>query len=214
MKKMKVIAFNGSPKKGGNTFTALQSIQPIFGENGVELEILQIGSSTIQGCMACGACRTNKNERCIFDKDPVNEIIQKVKEADGIILASPVYYASINGTFKSFLDRLFYVSGSNGNLFRHKVGAALVVVRRVGGINAFLDLNNYLLYSEMIIPGSNYWNVVYGSKPGEVLKDHEGLQTLAVLAQNFCWTLKLIEHGKEQFPAPERVKKIGTNFIR
>lgn len=214
MKKMKVIAFNGSPKKGGNTFKALQSMQPIFEQNGVDFEILHIGNSTIQGCMACGTCRTNKNEGCVFDKDPVNEMIQKAKEADGIIIASPVYYASINGTFKSFLDRMFYVSGSNGHLFRHKVGAAVVVTRRAGGSNAFLDLNNYLLYSEMIIPASNYWNVLHGSKPGEVLEDHEGLQTLAVLARNFCWTLKLIAHGKEQFPAPERVKKIGTNFIR
>ena len=214
MKKMKVIAFNGSPKKGGNTFNALQSMQPIFEQNGVDFEILHIGNSTIQGCMACRACRTNKNERCVFDKDPVNEMIQKAKEADGIIFASPVYYASINGTFKSFLDRMFYVSGSNGHLFRHKVGAAVVVTRRAGGSNAFLDLNNYLLYSEMIIPASNYWNVLHGSKPGEVLEDHEGLQTLAVLAQNFCWILKLIEHGKELFPSPEKTNKISTNFIR
>ena len=111
--------------------------------------------------------------------------------------------------FRSYVLRI----GSNGHLFRHKVGA-VVVTRRAGGSNAFLDLNNYLLYSEMIIPASNYWNVLHGSKPGEVLEDHEGLQTLAVLARNFCWTLKLIAHGKEQFPAPERVKKIGTNFIR
>lgn len=135
-----------------------------------------------------------------------------MKESDGILLASPVHYASVAGNMKSFLDRVFYTSGANKNLFRHKVGASLVAVRRSGGLPAFNVLNNYLTYSEMIIPTSNYWNVIHGTTPGDILKDEEGIQVLRVLGKNMAWIMKIINESK--ISAPDQEKKQVTNFIR
>jgi multimeric flavodoxin WrbA len=150
----------------------------------------------------------------VLPGDPVNELIQKMKEADGIILASPVYYSAIAGTMKSFLDRAFYVSGANDQMLRHKVGAAVVAVRRSGGMPTFHQLNNYLLYSEMLLPTSNYWNVIHGRAPGEVTQDLEGVQIMRVLGKNMAWLMKLVQHGKESVPPPEREQKTLFNFIR
>ena len=208
---MKVIAINGSPKTNGNTHTALALVGEQLQKEGIEFEIIQVGNKLIRGCMACGACAKNLNEKCIYD-DAVNACLQKLKTADGILLGAPVHYAGIAGTMKSFLDRLFYVAGVNGGLFRHKVGASVVAVRRSGGVPTFDALNHYITYAEMIMPGSNYWNVIHGREPGEVLQDHEGNQVMRVLGKNMAWLLKLVAAGKAQ--APQREDKVVTNFVR
>ena len=151
---------------------------------------------------------------CTTTGDNLNEWIQSMKNADGIILASPVYYAGIAGTMKCFLDRAFYVSGSNGGLFRQKVGAAVVAVRRTGGSVTFDSLNHYLTYSEMILATSSYWNIIHGRTPGEVEQDHEGAQIMSVLGNNMAWLLKMREQTKSTLPAPAAVKKVVTSFIR
>ncbi|CEP84239.1 flavodoxin family protein [Paraclostridium sordellii] len=211
---MKVVAFNGSPHKKGNTYNAIETVAKELEKEGIEVEIVHVGNKAIRGCMACGGCSRNQNERCVLDKDEVNEWIQKMKEADGIILGSPVYYSAIAGTMKSFLDRAFYVASSNGGMFRHKVGASVVAVRRSGGIPVFDQLNNYINYSEMIMPTSNYWNVAYGTAPGEVTQDEEGMQIMRVLGKNMAWMMKLVEAGKSQVKENEKEDKIFTNFIR
>ncbi|ABP67979.1 NADPH-dependent FMN reductase [Caldicellulosiruptor saccharolyticus DSM 8903] len=210
---MKVVAFNGSPRKEGNTYHAIKIVAEELQKEGIEVEIVQVGDKAIRGCLACGTCAKNRNERCVID-DEVNEWIQKMKETNGIILASPVHYASISATMKAFLDRAFYVAGVNGSLFRHKVGAALVAVRRSGGITAFNQLMQYLNYAEMLIATSNYWNVIHGRLPGEVLQDEEGVQIMRVLGKNMAWLLKLVENGKGNLKEPEKEPKIFTNFVR
>ncbi|CEN81880.1 multimeric flavodoxin WrbA family protein [[Clostridium] sordellii] len=211
---MKVVAFNGSPHKRGNTYNAIETVAKELEKEGIEVEIVHVGNKAIRGCIACGGCSRNQNERCVLDKDEVNEWIQKMKEADGIILGSPVYYSAIAGTMKSFLDRAFYVASSNGGMFRHKVGASVVAVRRSGGIHVFDQLNNYINYSEMIMPTSNYWNVAYGTAPGEVTQDEEGMQIMRVLGKNMAWMMKVVEAGKSQVKENEKEDKIFTNFIR
>ena len=211
---MKVIAINGSPKKEGNTYHALKMVGDELLESGIEFEILHVGHKLIHGCTACGKCSVNRDEKCSLGTDGLNQWIQIVKAADGIIIGSPVYYSGIAGTMKCFLDRLFYVSGSNGNLFRHKVAAAVVAVRRTGG-SATLDvLNHYLTYAEMIVATASYWNVIHGRLPNEVSQDGEGVQIMRVLGKNMAWLLKMKEatSGTIQPPIPE--KKVITNFIR
>jgi multimeric flavodoxin WrbA len=211
---MKVIAINGSPHAKGNTFHALSVIGSQLAESGIEFEIHHVGHKLIHGCIACGNCRTSKDERCHLKDDGVKEAIQKMKEADGIILASPVYFSGIAGTMKSFLDRAFYVAGGNGGLFRNKVAASVVVLRRTGGSMTFDSLNHYLLYSEMMIATSNYWNIIHGRTPGEVLQDEEGVQTMQVLAKNMAWQLEMREATKGNIPAPKPTEKILRGFIR
>ena len=211
---MKVIAINGSPKAEGNTYHALRVIGNQLAESGFELEIIHVGNKAIHGCTGCGQCFKHKDERCHMKDDGVNDAIQKMKEADGIIIASPVFYAGIAGTMKCFLDRAFYVAGSNGGLFRNKVGASVVAVRRTGGSMTFDSLNHYILYSEMLIATSNYWNVVHGRTPGEVLQDEEGVQIMQVLAKNMAWQLKMREATKDSIPAPAPTPKVMTNFVR
>ncbi len=211
---MRVIAINGSPHKEGNTWHALRMIGSVLEKKGIEFEIIHIGNTAVRGCMACGGCGKNKDEKCTITTDPLNEWLQSMKTADGIILASPVYYSGIPGTMKCFLDRAFYVSGSNGGMFRHKVGAALVAVRRTGGSSTLDGLNHYLNYSEMIIAASNYWNVIHGRTPGEVEKDEEGKQIMEVLGHNMAWLLKMRDQTRNSLSAPERVIKVSTSFIR
>lgn len=211
---MKVVAFNGSPKKEGNTYHALKIVMEELEKEGIETEIIQVGHKTIKGCIACNQCLRNRDERCAIKNDEVNDWIQVMKEADGIILASPVYFSAIAGTMKSFLDRAFYVSGMNGNLFRQKVGGSVVAVRRSGGVPTFNQLNNYLNYAEITMPNSNYWNVIHGARPGEVLQDEEGVQIMQVLGKNIAWALKKDEHCQESIEAPKKVRKAYTNFIR
>jgi multimeric flavodoxin WrbA len=211
---MKVVAINGSPRKEGNTYHAIRTVFAELEKEGIETEIIHVGNQNIRGCTACSQCIKNKDEKCVITGDPVNEWIQKIKEADGIILGSPVYFSGIAGTMKSFLDRAFYVAGMNKQLFRHKVGAAVVAVRRSGGMPTFQQLNNYLLYSEMNIPTGNYWNVIHGTMPGDALKDEEGIQALRLLGKNMAWTLKLKESGEGSVEAPMSEKKRYTSFIR
>ncbi len=211
---MKVVAINGSPHKEGNTYHALQTVLDQLHENGIDSEIIHIGNKSVSGCIACNKCMKNKDEKCVITTDDTNIWIQKLKEADGILLGSPVHYASLGSNLKSFLDRAFYVAGANGSLFRHKVGASVVAVRRSGGLPTFNELNNYLTYSEMLIPTSNYWNVIHGTKPGDALKDTEGLQIMRILGKNMSWLLKLVEAGKDTVEKPAPEKKEWTSFIR
>lgn len=211
---MKVVAFNGSPQKEGNTYHAIKIVTKELEKENIETEIIHVGNKSIRGCTACGQCIKNKNEKCVLPGDEVNEWIQKMKKADGIILGSPVYYSSIAGTMKAFLDRAFYVTGVNDSILRHKVGASVVAVRRSGGLTTFNELNNYINYSEMIMPNSNYWNVIHGTQPGESLKDEEGIQIMRVLGKNMAWCLNLVENGKGMVDEPKRENKIFTNFIR
>jgi multimeric flavodoxin WrbA len=211
---MKVIAINGSPKKEGNTFHALSMVGNELKAVGIEFEILHIGHKMIHGCLACGKCAINKDEKCSIQSDELNDWIQQVKQADGIILGSPVYFSGISGTMKSFLDRIFYVSASNGNLFRYKVAAAIVAVRRTGGSVTFDSLTHYLTYSEMIIATSRYWNVIHGRTPGEATQDDEGAQIMSVLGKNMAWLLKMKEATASTIEPPKVVEKVFTNFIK
>lgn len=211
---MKVVAINGSPRKEGNTYHALKIMGEKFKENNIDFEILHVGNKAVHGCLACGKCRQTKDEKCAITNDPVNEWIQVMKSADGLILGSPVYFSGIAGTMKSFLDRSFYVSLCNGNLFRHKVGASVVVLRRSGGSSTFDSLNHYITYGEMTLATSNYWNIAHGTMAGEVEQDGEGRQIMEVLASNMSWLIKMREQSKDSLPAPAAVGKIATNFIR
>ena len=210
---MKVVAFNGSPNKEGNTWHALKMVTAELEKAGIEAEIVHVGNKVIRGCTACYQCVKNKNEQCVLPGDDVNEWVQKMKGADGIILGTPVHYSAIGGTMKSFLDRAFFVTGVNDGMLRHKVGAAVVAVRRSGGLPTFDQLNNFLNYAEMLLPTSNYWNVIHGRSPGEVLQDEEGVQIMRVLGKNMAWLMKLVENGKGTIVPPEREAKIYMNFI-
>lgn len=211
---MKVAAFNGSPNKNGNTYHAIRMVADALEKEGIATEIIHVGNKAVRGCLACGQCVKKKNEQCIQSEDPVNEWIQKMKEADGLIFGSPVHFAAMAGTMKSFMDRAFYVAGVNNGLLRHKVGASVVAVRRSGGLPAFNQLNNFIVYSEMLMPASNYWNVIHGTRPGEAVKDEEGAQIMRTLGNNMAWLMKLVEHGKATIAPPERENKIYMNFIR
>jgi len=211
---MKTIAFNGSPKAEGNTFQALKMVTAELEKEGIETEIIHVGNKVVRGCIACNQCVKNQNEQCVLTGDDVNEWIQKMKQADGILLGSPVHYAAIGGTMKSFLDRAFYVTGVNGGMLRHKVGASVAAVRRSGGLPAFNQLNNFLAYAEMLLASSNYWNVIHGTAPGEVTEDEEGRQIMRVLGKNMAWMMKLVENGKGKVVPPDQETKVFTNFVR
>lgn len=211
---MKVVAFNGSPKVNGNTYQALKMVGEQLEKEGIDFEIIHVGNKLIHGCTGCGTCRKTQNQKCIISTDPVNEWIQKLIHADGILLGSPVYFASLTGTMKSFLDRAFYVATVNGSLLRHKVGAAVVAVRRSGGLPTFDQLNNYMNYTEMLMPTTNYWSIIHGLKPGDVEEDEEGKQIMRVLGKNMAWLLKMIDYTKDKIAPPEKETKIYTNFIK
>jgi multimeric flavodoxin WrbA len=209
---MKVVAIKGSPRKNGNTAYALNVVGNALQEEGIDFEIIDVGGKYIRGCLACNKCAENKDGKCITTSDMLNDSLVKMKAADGIIIASPVYYSGIAGTMKCFLDRAFYVAGSNGGWFRHKAGASVVAVRRTGGSMTFNALNQYLTIAEMIIPSSNYWNVIHGLAPGDAAKDEEGIQIMKMLGKNMAWMLKMKEQAKDI--EPEQAEKIFTNFIR
>ncbi|PKM39665.1 MAG: flavodoxin family protein [Firmicutes bacterium HGW-Firmicutes-9] len=208
---MKVIAINGSPRFNGNTSMALKAMTDELERQGIETETIQIGNLSIRGCIACGHCRTSEGNKCVFKDDCVNDVAQKMREADGFILGCPTYYAGIPGTMKSFLDRVFY---SSTPYFRLKVGTTTAVVRRAGGVDVVHQLNNYLNLAQMVIPPSQYWTIAYGRDKGEVEGDGEGMQTLVKNARSMAWLLKLIEAGKDSIPLPENEPKVVTSFIR
>ena len=205
---MKVLLINGSPKANGNTALALEQMQTVFATEGIETELLQPGKEAIRGCIACGSCR--KTGKCVFD-DMVNLAAEKFQEADGLVLATPVYYASANGTLISFLDRLFQSTGFDK---RMKVGASVAVARRGGCSATFDELNKYFTISGMPVASSHYWNSVHGAAPGEASQDEEGLITVRNLARNMAFLMKAIALGKETFGLPELEAKVNTNFIR
>lgn len=205
---MKVLMINGSPRKGGNTSIALGEMEKVFKKNGIEVETVQIGNKAIRGCIACGSCF--KNGKCVFD-DEVNKTAPLFEEADGLVIASPVYYASANATLIAFLDRLFYSSHFDK---RMKVGASVVAARR-GGLSATFDeLNKYFTISGMPIASSRYWNSIHGREKGEAEKDAEGIQTMRILAENMSFLIKSIALGKEKFGLPEQEETVFTHFIR
>ena len=205
---MKVLMINGSPHKEGNTATALQEMKKVFEQEGIEAEIVNIGNDAIRGCVACGACR--KLGKCVYD-DLVNEIAPKFEEADGLVVGSPVYYASANASLVAVLDRLFY---SHGRKMAGKLGAAVVSCRRGGSTAAFDRLNKYFTICNMPIASSQYWNSIHGRAPGEAKEDLEGLQTMRTLARNMTFLMKSIALGKEKFGLPETEQRIATHFIR
>lgn len=205
---MKVLIINGSPRINGNTTIAINELEKVFKENNIEYNTFQIGNKAIRGCIACGYCYTN--QKCVFNDD-VNEIAKYFEEADGIIVATPVYYASANGTLISFLDRLFYSTHFDK---RMKVGASVVVARRGGCSATFDELNKYFTIASMPVVSSQYWNSVHGMNKGEANYDLEGLQTMRTLANNMIFLMKSIELGKEKYGLPTKEKKVATNFIR
>lgn len=205
---MKVLLINGSPKKDGNTATALHEVEKTLQNEGIETEMVHVGHKMVHGCIACNRCA--ETGRCAFD-DIVNEVAPRFEAADGIVVGSPVYYASPAGTLLSFLDRLFYSSRFDKSM---KVGAAVAVARRGGTTATFDVLNKYFTISNMPIAPSQYWNSVHGRTPGEALQDGEGLQTMRQLARNMAFLVKSIQLGKEQYGLPKHEERIATNFIR
>ena len=205
---MKVLMINGSPHAKGNTYIALHEMEKIFQKEEVETEILQIGNKPIRGCIACNSC--SEKGRCVFD-DAVNEAAPKFEECDGLVVASPVYYASANATLIAFLDRLFYSTSFDKTM---KVGASVVAARR-GGLSATFDeLNKYFTICGMPVASSQYWNSIHGRDQGEAEQDGEGLQTMRTLARNMTFLMKSIALGKEKYGLPEQEPFSPTNFIR
>jgi multimeric flavodoxin WrbA len=190
---MKVVAFNGSPRKKGNTSILINLVLEELQKDGIETELVQIGGTPIHGCRACFKCVGNQDRRCAQDDDPFNNHLEKMLAADGIILGSPTYHGDITPELKSLVDRSGLVSKVNGTLFRRKAGAAVIAVRRAGSVHAVSTVHHMMLMNEMIIPGSSYWNLAIGFGTGDVEKDDEGVQTMRILGQNMAWLLKKIK---------------------
>jgi multimeric flavodoxin WrbA len=187
---MKVVAFNGSPKKEGNTYLLLRRVFEELLKEGIETEYIHFGGKPLRGCIACMKCMENKDKKCTLPDDGLNGYVAKMDQADGIILASPVYFSNVTAEMKALIDRAGYVTRANGGLLRRKVGAAVVAVRRAGATIVYSDLNFFFGINEMVIATSSYWNLGIGRMPGEVLKDEEGLKTMENLGKNMAWILK------------------------
>jgi multimeric flavodoxin WrbA len=194
---MKVVAFNGSPRKGGNTEQLLQEVLGPLSAAGIETELVQVGGTPLRGCIACYKCKERQDRRCAIDSDTGNECMAKMWEADGILLGSPTYFADITSEMKALIDRSGFVALSNGGLLRRKVGAAVVAARRGGAIHAFDTMNHLFLINQMVIPGGTYWNMGYGRDMGEVAADQEGLANMRNLGENMAWLLKAIHVAKQ-----------------
>ena len=207
---MKILLINGGPHEKGSTNVALEEVAKTLNENNIETEIMWLGNNPIGGCIGCNYCLKNNN-RC-FMKDKVNEFLDKVEETDGFVFGTPVHFASGSGMITSFMDRAFY---GRREVFKNKLASAVVSCRRGGATSTFDQINKYFAMNNMPIVTSQYWNMVHGSKPEDVLKDEEGLQTMRTLANNMSWLLKCIETGKKSgIKEPENEKIISTNFIR
>jgi len=189
---MKVIAFNGSPRKNGNTHRALEVVLQEIAKEGIDTELVQMGCEDLAPCQACNVCAQKKDRKCKRKDDKVNEWIQMMIEADGIIIGSPVYFGSMTAQTKAFVDRVGFVNRANGNLFRRKVGAAVTVNRRAGALATFQSINDFFLIGEMIVVGSSYCNVINALKPGDIEQDEEGLRTMQDLGRNMAWLIKKI----------------------
>jgi len=190
---MKVIGINGSPRKGGNTEFLIKTVFAELEKEGIETELFQVGGKQVHGCMACGKCREVANVRCQIKNDTINQLIEKMVEADGIILGSPVYFADVTPEMKALIDVAGHVTRGNGHLLKRKVGAAVIVARRGGSMHAFESVNNFFLVNQVIIPGSSYWNFAFGNNKGDVLNDEEGMQTMRTLGENMAWLLKKLQ---------------------
>jgi multimeric flavodoxin WrbA len=190
---MKVIAINGSPRKKGNTAALLNKLTSKLEAEGIETETINIGGKKVRGCTACMKCFENKNSQCVFDDDIINECIMKMKEADGIVIGSPTYFADVNTETKALIDRAGFVSLANDSFFSRKVGAAVVAVRRAGAVHAYDTINHLFGITNMFTVGSSYWNIGVGLNPGDVNDDAEGMQTMDNLASNMAWLLKKIQ---------------------
>lgn len=189
---MKVVGFNGSPRKNGNTQVLIKKVFAELESQDIETELVQVGGKTIKPCRACYKCFKNQDKKCSVDDDILNDCISKMLDADGIILGSPVYFSNITPEIKSLMDRSGLVGTANGGLYKRKVGASVVAVRRAGAVTAFDALNHFLLYGQMVVPGSCYWNVSIGRDPGEVEKDEEGMKIMKVLGENMAWLMHRI----------------------
>ena len=187
---MKVIAINGSARKDGNTAILIQTVFDELQKEGIETEMIQLAGERIQGCLACYRCRELKNRRCVMDDDNVNQYIAAMADADGILLGSPVYFTDVTAEMKALIDRAGFVARGNDHMFRRKVGASVVAVRRAGALHTFDTINHFFLISQMIVPGSVYWNLGMGGKIGDVESDEEGLKTMRILGQNMAWLMK------------------------
>lgn len=206
---MKVLLVNGSPQQLGCTYTALKEIADTLEAEGVESEIMWLGKDAVNDCINCGACAKLRKNRCVFDNDIVNRLLEKAEECDGFVFGSPVYYGHADGRILSVLDRVFF---SGNRVFKHKVGAVVVSARRAGTTCAIDDLMKYLTISQMFVVSSQYWNMVHGFTPEDVKQDGEGLQTMRVLGRNMAYLLKCLDAGKD-IPKPQTEKRIMTNFI-
>ena len=205
---MKVILVNGGPHKEGCTYTALKEVEKQLNKNDIKTEIFWVGVKPIAGCIGCGKC---KNTGKCFMNDKVNEFIEKAKDADGFVFGTPVHFASASGALTSFMDRVFY---AGKNVFQNKLGAGVVSCRRGGATSTFDQINKYFTINNMPIVSSQYWNMVHGNTPEEVVKDEEGMQTMRTLGRNMAFLIKSIHLGKEKYGLPEKEDKIVTNFIR
>ena len=188
---MKVVAFNGSPRKDGNTVCLINRVAAVLRSEGIDTEIVQVGGVLVHGCAACFQCRTRPDGTCC-QSDAMNGWIAKMREADGVILGSPTYFADITSEMKALVDRVGFVSRANGCFLRRKVGAAVIAVRRAGALHAFDSLNHFFLINEMIVPGSSYWNLGVGREKGEVERDEEGMRTMTTLGENMAWVMKKV----------------------
>ena len=193
---MKVVAFNGSARKDGNTAMLIRRVLQVLEEKGIETELIQLAGEHIRGCNACQTCFKTKNKRCVIEDDNVNAYIQKMLKADGIILGSPVYFSMMTPELKALIDRAGYVASANRDMFKRKVGAAVVAVRRAGAIATFDAINHFFLISQMIVPGSSYWNIGIGRKKGDVKRDEEGMETMEDLGRNMAWLIKKLKRSK------------------
>jgi multimeric flavodoxin WrbA len=211
---MKVLAINGSPRKGGNTHQAIECVAAELEAQGVQVEEFSLAGRQIQACVGCNGCARNRDGRCVLADDGVNECMEKMRQADGILLASPVYFGEPAPGLRCLLDRAFYACQNSGNQLRYKVGGALVVLRRPGGRTALDTLQRYFQCSEMFISTATRWTICFGLKPGEILQDGEGLQSLRELGRNMAWLLQAVELGRAAHPIPPLERRIYTNMIR
>lgn len=190
---MKVVAINGSPRRNGNTSLLIEETFKIFQAEGIETEVVQLGNKPVHGCTACGKCREIQDRKCHIKNDLLNLCIEKMIEADGIILGTPVYFADVSTEIKALMDVAGYVTRGNGHLLKRKVGAGVISVRRGGALPTFDTINRFFLINQMIVPGSSYWNFAFGKNKGDVLQDEEGINTIRTLAKNMSWLMKKIK---------------------
>jgi len=190
---MKAVAFNGSARRNGNTAVLVKTLFEELNKEGIKTELVQLAGKKIRGCTACGKCFTRQDRRCAVTGDILNDCIAKMLKADGIVLASPTYFADVSAEMKALIDRSGFVAKANQDMFRRKVGTSVVAVRRAGAIHAFDTMNHFFFISQMIVPGSSYWNIGTGLAPGDVNNDEEGLSTMRTLGANMAWLMKKIE---------------------